>query len=429
MWPFKREKKITLANGGVPKQRISVDNTISIQSLIRLANEQLSIVNPKVPVEFLEIIEKLSLTNPDFGQALNNIIRLGNTGHEVAVDAKTDSIIEQATTRLKALASRINTDQLINRLFRQMAVNGAISLEWVPESDLSGINKVVLVPVKDIIFKYDTKEDRYRPNQYDSVHNKYIELNEITYHYAAIETSDNSPYGIPPFMAALGNAVIQLFMMGNIKFIIQKIGLLGFISVALKAESIPQYQGETTEAYTARLTTYLTDLAKNMSENYRDGLMAHLDNMEITHHNVTGDARGAKDILQMNEEQIASGLKQDPALLGRSYSTTETYAGVIYAMMLRQLENYQMIIKRAIEQGYKLDLLLNDIPVDDVSLHFNPGMELNPKENAEAELIRTEAVISKMDAGIIGPDEAARELGYEKAHMGEFPPDLGMQAD
>jgi len=429
MWPFKRDKEIVLAKAPVPKERVSVDNTISMRSLIRMASEQLSIVNPKIPLEFLEIIEKLCLTNPDFGQALNNTIRLGNTGHEITVDAGRDSIIKEASERLKKLAARINTDQLINKLFRQVAVNGAISLEWVAEKDLSGIDKVVLVPVKDIRFKYDNKEDRYKPHQYDSIHNKYIELNEVTYHYSAIETSDNSPYGIPPFLSALGNAVIQLFMMGNIKFIIQKLGLLGFISVMLKAESVPQNQGETTEAYTARLSTYLNDLAKNMSENYRDGLMAHLDNMEIEHHNVGGDARGAKDLLQMNEEQIASGLKQDPALLGRSYSTTETYAGVVYAMMLRQLENYQMIIKRAIEQGYKIDLLLQNIPVDDVSIHFKPGIELNPKESAESESIRVETVLNKMDAGIIGPDDAARELGYKEAYMSDFRPDTGEEEE
>ena len=63
---------------------------------------------------------------------------------------------------------------------------------------------------------------------------------------------------------------------------------------------------------------------------------------------------------------------------------------------------------------------MQNIPIDDVSIHFNPGIELNPKESAESESIRVETVLNKMDAGIIGPDDAARELGYEEAYMADF---------
>jgi len=96
-------------------------------------------------------------------------------------------------------------------------------------------------------------------------------------------------------------------------------------------------------------------------------------------------------------------------------------------MLLSQLENLQMIIKRAIEQGYKLDLLLAGIPVDDVSLHFNPLAALNPREDAEAELIKVETVGMKIDYGLINPDDGARELGYEKAADITFPKDRGIE--
>jgi len=423
LFDFLKKKKKDKAIIPIPRKRISSDEVVTYSSLLNTANSRLNIIDPKVPTAFLDIIEKLCVSNPDFSQTLSNIIKLGNTGHEITITASRENVINAATERLNKLAATINTDQLVNKLLRQMAVSGALSIEWVAKPDLSGIEKVVLVPVKTIRFKYDRKDDVYKANQYIQNKNDYIELNETTYAYSAMETSDNSPYGIPPFLAALGNAVIQLFMMENMKFIIKKLGLLGFISVAIEAPS--QAPGETDAAYQNRLSSYLNEFATNFATNYRDGVAAHFDNMQIGHHNIAGDARGAKEILQMNEEQVASGLKTDPALLGRSYSTTETYAGVVYAIMIKQVENYQMLIKRAIEKGYRLDLLLNGILMDDVSVHFNPNDALKPHEEAEAEAIRTDTVISKMDAGIISPDDAARELGYEKAYNVEFEPDTG----
>jgi hypothetical protein len=206
----------------IPNERISQEDHITLRSLMSLANSALDIVNPKYPFRFHEILEKLCIANPDFSQALRNIVDLGNTGHEITIAAEDESSIDAATDRLNKLAAAINTDKLVNDLLRQLAVNGALSTEWVPESDLSGINKVVLVPVNSIRFKYDKEEDAYKPNQYIKSTGKYIELNETTYFYSAIETSDNSPYGIPPFLAAIGSVIIQMFMMDNLKFIIKK---------------------------------------------------------------------------------------------------------------------------------------------------------------------------------------------------------------
>ena len=333
----------------IPRVRVSVDESADYGSLLQVAQGRLATVDPQVPLPFYDIIEKLCLVNPDFSQALNNTIRLGNPGHELSVTAGSEAAMQAALERLNRLAVKLNTDQLINRLIRQAAVGGAVSLEWVAAADLSGIEKAALVPVKSIRFRYDRKADRYIPLQQLGRANRQVELNELTYFYSALESSDNSPYGIPPFLAALGNAVIQLFMMENLKFMSRKFGLLGFEDVTV--EPPVKKPGETDEAYRRRVTDYLNAFAADFSDNYRDGVVAHLDNIEINHHDLTGDARGAKEVLQMNEEQIASGLKTDPALLGRSYSTTETYAGVVYAMLIKQIENVQRLVKRAVEKG------------------------------------------------------------------------------
>jgi len=342
-------------------------------------------------------------------------VTLGNTGHQLEVTAEQESVIEEALTRLNQLAAQINADDLVNHLLRQIGINGALSIEWVSKSDLSGIEKAILVPVTSIRFKYDKQRDLHVPHQLVSRTNRYIELSEATYSYIPLETAEGSPYAIPPFLAALGNAVIQLFMMDNIKFIIKKLGLLGFISMVM--EMPPAKHGEEDEHYRARLQSMQQDFATNFAENYREGVAVHFDNVKLEHRPVAADARGATDIIKVNEEQIASGLKTDPAMLGRSYSTTETYAGVVYGKMVERLDAFRRMVKRAIEKGYKLDLWLGGIPVRDVSLAFNANKAMDPRAEAETERILTETAILKMEAGLISPDEAARELGYEEAYF------------
>lgn len=407
----------------IPRRRVSVPDLPTLQQLLSLARSNLAIVDPRVPVNFLDIIEKFCLSNPDFSQVLSHYVNMGNTGHELSIVGADEATIEQALNRLNVVAARINTDDLVNHLLRQVGINGAVSLEWVAQRDLSGIERAVLVPVSTIRFKYDKGSDRYTPFQYDKSRNDYIALNETTYVYIPLETTEASPYAIPPFLAALPTAIIQLFIMDNLKFVIKKLGLLGLISVA--AEMPDKEHGETDDHYRQRLSGFLNELATNFSENYREGIIAHFDNMKIEHNAIAADARGAKDIIQVVEEQIASGLKIDPAMLGRTYSTTETYAGVVYARMIENLNNIRRLVKRAIEKGYKLDLYLSNIPVEDVSLHFNPNEALNPRQKAETEKIEVEATIEMLDAGLISPDEAARRLGYDRAYSSEFMEDKG----
>ena len=62
-----------------------------------------------------------------------------------------------------------------------------------------------------------------------------------------------------------------------------------------------------------------------------------------------------------------------------------------------------------------LDLRLAGQDVDGVSLSFNRAPARNPTNEAEADKTRTETAILKAESGIISPDSAAQELGYDSA--------------
>lgn len=377
-------------------------------------------------LEALRVLELLGMFNPDISQALSIWVNLGNTGHEVEVEGRNPQAV---LDRINTLAATVyqtggGVDGLVNHFLRQIPLMGALSGEWVvADSITNGLTDCVTVPVKRI--RWQRLEGIWTPFQMTNAitggNMGYIQLNPVTYSYMPLMTNDGSPYAIPPFLAALKNIAVQLDATDNIGSIIRKMGLLGFIDVTM---DIPdQKAGESDEAYRVRLNQRLRDYAAAYKGNLSKGVSVHYKDQEIKHNATNaGAAAGANKVWEMNEEQIFSALDIPPSMCGRSYSTTETYAEVDFERLGTKLVNGRRMIKRFLEKGYTLDLQLRGIDAQ-VSVRFNEHSAFKQKEKAEAEKYRIENVLKKRDGGIINDDEAAQELGYEKA-TGRLPGDV-----
>lgn len=379
-------------------------------------------------LEALQVLELLGMFNPDVSQALSVWVNLGNTGHDVEVEARNPQAV---LDRLNGLAATCypmggGMDGLVNHFMRQIPLMGALSSEWVvADSIRDGLVDCVVVPVKSIRWRrVGGQWSPYQMTNSISVGNQgYVALNPATYSYMPLITNDGSPYAIPPFLAALKNIGVQLDATDNISSIIRKMGLLGFIDVSLKIPD--QKAGESDEAYLVRLQTRLRSYAAAYTKNLSKGVSVHYEDQEIKHNATNaGAAAGAKSVWEMNEEQIFSALDIPPSMCGRSYSTTETYAEVDYRRFITKLINARRMVKRFIEKGYTLDLLLRGIDAR-VTVTFNADSGYKALDEAQSEGERIDNVLTKRDGGIIDDDQAARELGYEQAarRSGDTPPE------
>jgi len=408
--------------------RSSVESTLS--GRIGLALDAFGSVSPVIDFEMLRALKLFSIFNPDVSQYIANTVNLGNTGHQITVDAASPERAEQALKRINESAARIyangaGVDGLINAYIRQVAWSGALSSEDVVNFAQRRVERVVLVPVEEIRFRF--LEGQYIPHQ--QPHGGagllmrsplgMIPLNPETYHYYALNTLENSPYAVPPGTAAV-NAITgpQTDMLDNIKYIAKKLGILGLVSVACTPP--PRKPNETEDEWKTRSQVYLSRVRKVFDSNFVKGLLVHFRDQQITHSNVASDARGAYDVWRINEEQVMSGLGMPPAFFGRTDSTTETYAGVVYNLLTSSVANIQRLPKRRCESTYRLDLRMAGIEVDGLSLSFNRANSLKPLEEAQADQIRQTMAIEKAKEGLISPDQAAQELGYDSA----FDPEL-----
>lgn len=382
-------------------------------------------ISPVISFEMLATLKCLWLFNPDFSQYVANIVNLGNPGHSLSVEATTDAIAERAVERLNESASRIylhgsGVDGLLDAYLTSVAWSGAISSEDVVNIVAGRVEKVVLVPVEQIRFKYDKVSDRYEA--YQKTSNIFrrdttgtlglIKLNTETYRYFALSTVENSPYAKPPATAAVEPIVeAQKPLMENLRFIAQKFGLLGLVTAGVTPprKSPMQSDGE----YKIAAEQYLAKVVKTLESGFTKGLVASYKDIELKHTNVAEGATGLYDANRISEEQIMSGLGQPPAFFGRTDSTTETYADVVYHLLEAQMQKVQRIAKRRQERTYRLDLRLGGIEVDAVSLQFNKAHSRNAKAEAETNEIKFRDVLARVKAGAITPDEGAQELGYD----------------
>lgn len=390
-----------------------------------------------LPWEILEYVELLATHNPDYSQAVDNIRTLANSGHELFVDGtkrQTRRVKEMLEEKARTIQDRHGgVDGLIDKLLHQAATFGAMCGEWTLNEDMTDVLDFIDVNPKSIRFFWE--DDHWSP--YQKVNGSQakeaeksgqkvrsgncVKLNEETFRYYAFDAAPGSPYGTPPFVAALANIAIQKDMVANMAQIVKKVGMLGIIDLSIK--QLPKMPSETNDEYESRAGAYLDDYATVLEDMVAEGGLAHFDDVEINTAQITGNAAGATNIFKQNEELIFSGLKSMPSVQGRSYSTTETYAGVAYDIIIRNTLKYQRACKRMIEAGYWLICMVRNENPDGIRLQFNSNKTLQRLQTAQAETLEIRNAGMLWLSGLIDQLGFAQRLGYsEPKKLMESPP-------
>lgn len=401
----------------------------NVSTSLKKLHEQYAPLGYMLPWETIDYVELLSTYNPDYSQAVENIKMLSNTGHTVIVDAASDLQRRKTKDFLDEKARLLQpnhggVDGIIEKLMDQAATYGAMCGEWVLNDALTEVVDFVDLNPKRIRFFWVEDVQRWVPHQKVSraqaieaekagqtIRNgDCVELNEETFMYHAFDAAPESPYGVPPFLAALQNIAIQRDIVFNMAQIVKKIGILGMIDLSITA--LEEEPGETPEAYQQRCEEYLSEYVTAAEDMARDGGLVHFDDVTVQTTQLGGNAAGATNIHKANEEMVFSGLKSMPSVQGRSYSTTETYAGVAYEIIIRNTWKYQRAAKRFIERGYWLMATMGGYNPDSIKLQFNENRSLNRLQDAQAEKVEISNSFMKWLLGIIDQESVAHELGY-----------------
>lgn len=422
----KRSPQQTI-NTGLPilGGRQTAEEDVSIGNRFNRGIQSYGTLSYNLPFELYDYVELVATYNADFSQAVDNVKNLANPGFNILVNAKDAGKSKAFRGRLASKELEIKSTfggfhGIVNSLVRQGAIYGAMCGEWVLSADLKDVIDFVLVNPKNIRFFWDEEKQVWQPYQKVSidqielarkrgqkiVNMDCIELNSNTFLYYTVYTSNNNPYGIPPFIAALEPISIQRELTDNFKSIAKKMGMLGILEVVI--ERFPMEPEETVAEYTSRCQSFLTNYKGVIQDMTKEGGLVHFDDTTVTNLSISEKAEGAEKLFALNEEQVFSGLHSLPSVQGRSYSSTETYAGVSYEILLRSMGDFTKGAKYIIEQGLWLMDRVWGIGVEEIKLDFSENKALNQLQKAQAEAISISNNEELWRQGVIDQNEFAQ---------------------
>lgn len=402
-------------------------DSTNYRTLVNDLNKQVKIVNPEFNREVITLIRKMVKINPDMSQALDNYVTLGNTGHKVHFDR---SVSDEYAARMRNhllnrhkdwAAGCAGADGLVNRMFTQVLIAGALSNEWVPKNNLKGIEACIFVNPETVVAALNKRKTGYKYYQIPPTYNgaissniigDLIELNPQTYRYYALNGDGEAPYGYPPYMASLDRIEAQTKMNASIDYVTEMLGLFGFMEVLISVRD--QGGDESDIKYQNYVKSYLKRAKEALQGGLSEGIVVGVKDMHSFEFNsFAKDFDKVIELYRNNELQIGSGLKMDMSLMGRDYNTSESQITVIFMKMLSQLRNIQNIIKTNLEFGYALELRLAGFKFDYLTVQFDRSTIQDDLKYQQAEEIKLRNLKDKYLLGIISTAQVGIELGYE----------------
>lgn len=409
---------------GIDPGRVSVpdDGGNFLHSLKGLQN----MVSPSFRVEVIELIRKLYKVNPDISKALQDTFQLANTGHRIEFPNNTDEESDKMRDHLREVTANWSNytngiDGLVTRMIVQCMISGAISVEGVPNDDLSGLSTILFVKPENIVFKREANgvyQPYQRNLQWYNNGQEYIKLNTQTYRYVSMYNDTDEPYGIPPFMAALDSVKSQADMKINMKHIMENAGMLGFLEALI--EKPVQTASESVDRYERRLNKNLHALKVRLKEGMKDGLIVgYKEDCEFKMNSTTKDMDNIDKPWTINQQSIANGLGINSSLIGVSTSTTEGGAGINLSTLLSQLKNIQNMVRFVLEFIYSLELRLAGFNNKGITITWYPATVSDDVKIQQANQYKVQNLHNMYTDGVISLTDYAQAMGYDQPDQDE----------
>ena len=370
--------------------------------------------------ETMDTLRLIKDISPDASLAVWNLLRLGNSGHQLEVQKPNGTVDQKATDLLNDYAKRLGkiygggVDQLINVLLLTSYTQGAIALEVEIAENSKDIEDFHAVNPSTLDFRRNRESNQLELVQ-KQADGTYKVLNEETVFYFGMDCEIDDPYGRSPMLPILQIVFFQAQVLKDLQRVVHHQGHPRFdISIVEEAiiENMPDHiKNQGPEAVREFVQGYIADVEEQMANLEPDSDFFHTDSIKV---DLAGGATAGQMInverlIAVINQQIVSSLKQLPILMGRNESTTETHGSIQWQIYVKGIESIQRGVKRLLERAYNVVLQVNGIQ-GSAHLTFEELQTSDRKTDAEAESIETQTKIAQVNQGWIDNDEAATEM-------------------
>lgn len=331
----------------------------------------------------------------------------------------TDASRDKARQATNALAARLSPfpsqkshgfHSLIRTWFRTLFTYARVSGQLVVPPTVSEVSTFKLTDPFQISFDKNNYELYHSPQP-----GTYHKLNTHTaYYYALNQTTDN-PYGTHMLDAANTLIGIANDMINDMALSSSNAGIP---RLHIKITPPQQADTEDDEDYRNRISDYFQNTVADFADIAPDDNIYSWDDVQVS---VAGgsQAPGAfvwKSNRSVVEEEVVAAFHLYPWILGKSFSTTKNWVQAQYNVLMQQVKALQIEAAGFLDWIINTNLLLSGIHDVHANSSFDTMRDPSTKDFAIAERFQINNAKTKTLAGIISPDDAARELGYDKAH-------------
>jgi len=170
------------------------------------------------------------------------------------------------------------------------------------------------------------------------------------------------------------------------------------------------FQNEHEEEYLARINGYFDQTVEQFSKLEADQNLFTWSDVEVT---VIGGEQGRSFTWKINREQVLedviTGLKLFPWVLGRSHGTTQNWVSAQYNLLMQEVDSIQASASGLAQWLAGTELALRGCRAK-VKHVFAPNADPFILERAQAEEIRFRTVDGMVKEGYITPEEGKRKL-------------------
>jgi hypothetical protein len=349
--------------------------------------------------------------------------KLAATTQSVKYRGGTDAEREHAKKIISSLDQRLSPfphvqqggmDTLINQYFHSVFSRGRFAGRMVVDPNGKRVERFELLDPFRVKFKKDTYQAYYANEHYS----EYKLLNPNTFYYYALNMTQDNPYGHAMAETATPFVRIADEILADMR---AYLGNAGVPRLHIKITQPDKVEGEDDELYRNRVENYFTNTVGQFVDIAADDNVYTWDDVEIG----TIGAQGPTGYIwrtnrQILDEEIVCAFHLYPWVMGRSFSTTKNWVLSQFDLLMSQIDSVQQAAKRFSEWMKMVELRLQGITNVEARHYFALLRDPAAKDQFIAQRFRIGNVKSKALAGFISPDDAARELGYEKAHDPEL---------
>lgn len=334
-------------------------------SLPRLTQLSLGLSEARLKGATLEnLVDILSDAHPDFGFALWNFLRLGNSGYGIkCFKVGSGKPYPQGEKDLDEFIQRLSIpnaenfefardfDKVVNQLLLSTITRGAASVELVlfPGYDDVGF----LAPVDPATLEFKFENDRYIPYQ----DNGSISLDIPTFFYQDLDARIDDPYGRSPLLGALNTVMFQLQVLEDIKAVVHNQGYPRFDITILEEvllQRMPINVRNNEEAKSKWLNERLLEIIDMYKDLNPDDAFVHFNSVGISTAGGGGKNSALIDpgkLMGAVDNLIMSGLKTLSTILGRrSTGNTESFAKMEIKLYLAGLRGIQQVVEQLLSK-------------------------------------------------------------------------------